>query len=144
MQGVKAKTGINYSKYTRALSDDETRQTKALRRRPHKKWIAMVAGIKDPLVRVHIASIIWWDFFDRKGSAASRQDEAMMYQYVKAWRRTAAATSRQIKRGLMKFGYPQVLAGFRAETAVRMERAAEHSELMKAKAREEALARGEL
>ena len=73
-----------------------------------EKWCGMIGNIKDEVVRIQVACIVWWDFF---GSRRSDERWPHLDGYINRWKKSADRNL--VRAELIVLGYPEALANQR-------------------------------
>ena len=77
-------------------------------------WRKAVDKVKDRIVRIQAACIVWWDHF---GSRPASDPWSDLDEYKAAWRPDQNADKRKVKDALVTIGYPEYKAAERMKSA---------------------------
>ncbi len=77
-------------------------------------WRKAVDKVKDRIVRIKAACIVWWDHFGSRPASDPWKD---LDEYKAAWRAEQNADKRKVQAALVTIGYPEHKAAERMKSA---------------------------
>jgi len=77
-------------------------------------WRKAVDKVKDRIVRIQAACIVWWDHFGSRPASDPWND---LDEYKAAWRADQNADKRKVQAALVTIGYPEHKAADRMKSA---------------------------
>ena len=75
-----------------------------------EEWKAAVDSVSDPLVRVQVACIVWWDFFSNRKATESWPH---LDEYKAMWKVHHNADCNKVRKALFSIGYYKSMADCR-------------------------------